>query len=76
VFEAAETPIARMFLGFSRFPAARSFVNGNGTMSVQFTDLRFLTDLRQRGRGGRSGLFTATVHFDADGSVTDARIGP
>jgi membrane-bound metal-dependent hydrolase YbcI (DUF457 family) len=41
---AASTRIGLVFLGFSRFPAARTFRDG-GSQTVQFTDMRFLTQL-------------------------------
>jgi membrane-bound metal-dependent hydrolase YbcI (DUF457 family) len=76
VFQAATTHMGRTFLGFSRFPASRTFPDRDGTVTVQWTDLRFLNDLRQRPRGARTGLFTVTVHLDADGAAIGERVGP
>ena len=41
VFAAAQAPAARLFLGFSRFPLARSFADPGGGATVQWSDLRF-----------------------------------
>jgi hypothetical protein len=76
VFRAATTDVGRVFLGFSRFPAARSVTSREGVTTVQWTDLRFLNDLRQTGGGTRNaGFFTATVQYDRSGNVTTARLG-
>jgi membrane-bound metal-dependent hydrolase YbcI (DUF457 family) len=75
-FRAAQTHVGRTFLGFSRFPASRTFSDREGTVTVQWTDLRFLTDLRQRPRGTRTGMFTVTVHLGADGAAISERVGP
>jgi membrane-bound metal-dependent hydrolase YbcI (DUF457 family) len=75
-FQAARTHVGRTFLGFSRFPASRTFADRNGNVTVQWTDLRFLTDLRQRPRGTRTGMFTVTVHLGADGGTLSERVGP
>jgi membrane-bound metal-dependent hydrolase YbcI (DUF457 family) len=76
VFRAASTRVGRVFLGFSRFPAARSVRTRDGTSIVQWTDLRFLDMLGRGGGRARSGLFTATVRFDSGGSVVDQHLGP
>jgi membrane-bound metal-dependent hydrolase YbcI (DUF457 family) len=76
VFQAAKTRMGRTFLGFSRFPASRAVPDRDGNVTVQWTDLRFLTDLRQRPRGTRTGMFTVTVHLDADGATIGERVGP
>ncbi len=41
VFEAAATPRAQVFLGFSRFPSVRSVVDRDGVTTVRWTDVRF-----------------------------------
>jgi len=75
VFQAAQAPTARVFLGFSRFPAARSVVAADGGTTVRWNDLRFMSettpDLRQRGPN----LFTATVQLSPDGKVVHERLG-
>ena len=40
---AAQAPAARLFLGFSRFPLVRTFVDPAGVTTVQWTDMRFAT---------------------------------
>jgi hypothetical protein len=42
---AATTRVGQVFLGFSRFPAVRSIREQGGLQTVQFTDMRFLTQL-------------------------------
>jgi hypothetical protein len=44
VFQAAQVATARVFLGFSRFPAARSVVGADGAATVRWNDLRFASD--------------------------------
>lgn len=76
VVRASMTPIARVFLGFSRFPAARSVVEEDGTATVKWTDLRFFTGALDDPRQFRRGLFSATVVIGPDGRAREARQGP
>jgi membrane-bound metal-dependent hydrolase YbcI (DUF457 family) len=78
VVAAAETRLGRVFLGFSRFPAARSFVNDKtGETIVRWTDMRFvLARAASDQPAGRAAPFTATVRFDRDGRVIEQRLGP
>jgi membrane-bound metal-dependent hydrolase YbcI (DUF457 family) len=77
VHSAAAAPIALVFLGFSRFPAARSFPDpATGIATVRWIDVRFAAGLTLDQRLGRSGLFQATVRVDQDGRVVDERLGP
>jgi len=72
VERAATTRIGRVFLGFSRFPAARSFVDTNGVATVRWTDMRFVAGLiaiEQPIR--RATPFSAVVRFGADGRVLE-----
>src|SRR4029077_725864 len=41
VLQAAQTHLGQVFLGFSRFPAARSAVDAQGATAVRWTDMRF-----------------------------------
>jgi len=71
---AAATRSAQVFLGFSRFPAARSFTDSAGTATVRFTDIRFVSsgfvdEVR------RSDPFTVIVRTTADGRVTTEAFG-
>jgi membrane-bound metal-dependent hydrolase YbcI (DUF457 family) len=76
VADAARTPLGQVFLGFSRFPAARSAIDARGATTVRFTDVRFV--------GGALGndqplrrvqLFTATIRFDAQGRLVSSHLG-
>jgi membrane-bound metal-dependent hydrolase YbcI (DUF457 family) len=73
---AAGTEVGRVFLGFSRFPAVRVLVDGDGITTVRWTDMRFArgeagADLRDR----REEFFTATVRLDRGGRIVDQRLG-
>jgi hypothetical protein len=65
-----------VFLGFSRFPAARSFLDpATDVSTVRWIDVRFAAGLTLDQRLGRSELFQATVRVDRDGRVVDQRLG-
>lgn len=76
VMAAAAAPIPRVFLGFSRFPAARSFVAEDGLTTVRWSDLRFVQGDLDAPRQFRRGLFGATVVMGPDGSIREQRLGP
>jgi len=65
-----------VFLGFSRFPAARSFVAEDGTATVRWSDVRFITGALDDPRQFRRGLFGTTVILAPDGSIRESRLGP
>ena len=76
VQQASGTRLGRVFLGFSRMPAARSAVDPHGETTVRWTDVRFA--------GGAIGLdqpapralpFTASVRIAADGRVIEEKLG-
>jgi membrane-bound metal-dependent hydrolase YbcI (DUF457 family) len=74
--QAGASPLARIFLGFSRFPAARSFTDASGATTVRFIDMRFvagLLTLEQPVR--RPQPFSATIRLSSDGRVIDAALG-
>jgi hypothetical protein len=76
VERAAQTDVGRVFLGFSRFPAARWVVDTQGTTVVRWTDVRFvvgMVSLDQPGPG--PDLFTATVRIGADGRILQEMLG-
>lgn len=75
VFQAAQSPLARVFLGFSRFPAARSVVGTDGAAIVRWNDLRFTADAAPSIRERAPNLFTATVQLDPGGKVVHERLG-
>jgi inner membrane protein len=75
VQSAAKEPIPQVFLGFSRFPAARSFSDPRtGETTVRWNDMRFATGLNidQRARD----LFTVTVRRASDGRLLEEKLGP
>ena len=76
VVAASRAPTAHVFLGFSRFPAARSMVAEDGTATVRWTDVRFVTGALDDPRQFRRGLFGATVVLAPDGTIREDRLGP
>ena len=76
VLAAARAPLAQVFLGFSRFPAARRIVDQRtGVTTVRWTDMRFAAGLTLDQRVGRGSLFTASVRLAPDGRVLEAQLG-
>jgi inner membrane protein len=76
VFRAAETRLGRVYLGFSRFPAARAYVDPTGTATVRWSDMRFVGGflaLDQPVR--RPDPFNAVVRIGPDGQVIDEHLG-
>jgi len=74
---AAADRIPQIFLGFSRFPAARWFTDPRtGETTVRWTDMRFVTGLTLDQRTVQSNLFTVTVRRDRDGRVLEEKLGP
>jgi len=76
VQRAAATDLGRVFLGFSRFPAARSALDAQGVTTVRWTDVRFAGGgfaLEQRRPG--PDVFTATVRISPDGQILQQRLG-
>jgi membrane-bound metal-dependent hydrolase YbcI (DUF457 family) len=77
VEQAATARVGQVFLGFSRFPAARSAVDGAGLTTVRWDDMRFAgTPLAgDQPLRPRSYLFSAMVRVDAAGRVIEERLG-
>jgi membrane-bound metal-dependent hydrolase YbcI (DUF457 family) len=76
VERAATTRLGQVFLGFSRFPAARWTVDGNGITTVRWDDLRFTGTALAADQPLRPpSLFSATVRVDAAGRVIEERLG-
>jgi inner membrane protein len=77
VARAADTRLGRVFLDFSRFPAARWVVEDKtGITTVRWTDMRFaggVLTLEQPVR--RPDPFTAVVRIGPDGRILDERLG-
>jgi membrane-bound metal-dependent hydrolase YbcI (DUF457 family) len=76
VFTAAGAPTAHVFLGFSRFPAARSFVAADGSATIRWSDMRFVMGSLTEPRQFRGNLFGATVVLAPDRTVRVDRLGP
>ena len=74
--QAAATHLGQVFLGFSRFPAARSAVDADGITTVRWTDVRFVGGPIAIDQPAPRALpFTATVRLGADGRVIEERLG-
>ena len=73
---AAAGKIPQIFLGFSRFPAVRSFASPQtGETTVRWTDMRFATGLAIDQRAAQANVFTVTVRLDRDGRVLEEKLG-
>ena len=76
VFAAARTRLGQVFLGFSRFPAARSSVDRDGLAIVRWTDMRFVGGAFALDQpAGQVNLFTATVRIAPDGAILLEQLG-
>jgi membrane-bound metal-dependent hydrolase YbcI (DUF457 family) len=76
VQKAATTQLGQVFLGFSRFPAARSAVDSHGITTVRWTDMRFAGGAFALDQPApRTNPFTATVRIGADGQVLEESLG-
>ena len=75
VVAAAHAESARIFLGFSRFPAVRSLTDSTGVTTVRWTDVRFAGGLMTpRQPAGQAERFTTTVRVDADNRILSEKI--
>ena len=76
VEKAGATHLGQVFLGFSRFPAARSAVDPSGVTTVRWTDVRFAGGpLALDQPAPRALPFTATVRIAADGQTLSETLG-
>jgi inner membrane protein len=76
VHQAAESTTAQTFLGFSRFPAARSASDAQGNITVRWTDMRFVGGVLALDQPTRQIVpFSATVRLDRDGRIVQQSIG-
>jgi hypothetical protein len=76
VRQAAASHLGQTFLGFSRFPAARSSVDANGVTTVRWTDVRFAGGVFALDQPApRTNPFTATVRVAADGRILSETLG-
>lgn len=76
VVKASRTRLGQIYLRFSRFPAARSFVDRDGSAIVLWTDMRFVTGIRRTEQGTERTAFSAVVRLDPSGTVIEERFGP
>jgi membrane-bound metal-dependent hydrolase YbcI (DUF457 family) len=77
VQRAAATRAGQVYLGFSRFPAARTAHDAAGAATVRFTDMRFVGGpVVQDQPIRRVQPFTLTIRFDANGAVVSEKLGP
>ena len=77
VEQAARTPTAQLFLGFSRFPDARWFTDPRGTTTVRWMDVRFAGGLLRVDQPPQRRLpFAVTVKVGADGRILLEEIDP
>jgi inner membrane protein len=77
VVAATRARSAQIFLGFSRFPAARSLTEPTGITTVRWTDMRFVGGLvTPRQPTGQPQRFTATVRVDANSRILTDQISP
>jgi membrane-bound metal-dependent hydrolase YbcI (DUF457 family) len=75
VVAAARAESAQIFLGFSRFPAARSLTEPTGITTVRWTDMRFAGGLMTpRQPTGQPQRFTTTVRVDANNRILTDQI--
>jgi membrane-bound metal-dependent hydrolase YbcI (DUF457 family) len=74
-FAAAKTHAARVFLGFARFPAARTFTDPAGVTTVRWSDMRFVAGLPRVDVPRPPNLLNVLVRVDRDGRVLEERMG-
>ena len=74
---AARSETARIFLGFSRFPAAQTTADSEGDSIVRWNDVRFTAAApRTPVDAPRANFFSATVIVAPNGRIVDERLGP
>jgi inner membrane protein len=77
VRRARATRTARVFLNFSRFPAARTYEAPEGRRLVRIGDMRFVSALWRLDHDVSPRVpFIATVEFDAAGRIIRESLGP
>jgi membrane-bound metal-dependent hydrolase YbcI (DUF457 family) len=74
---AASTALGRTFLGFSRLPAARSFVDPTDIATIRLIDIRFVGTLVAFDQPlERTDPFTVVIRLAPDGHVLDQHLDP
>jgi inner membrane protein len=76
VTTAAGTRLAQIYLGFARFPAARSVVEPDGDTVVRWNDMRFVGGFLRLDQPSRRDAFTAQFRLDPAGRIVEERFGP
>ncbi len=77
VEKAANAPVARTFLAFSRFPAAEAMTHQNGDVTVHWYDMRFAERPAASADGrAHSSPFGAWVRLSPAGSIVGQGLGP
>ena len=75
VAHAATTKLGQAFLGFSRFPAARTALDAHGAATVRWSDMRFAGGIAGLEQPTRSvNPFTVIIRIDPAGRVIEERI--
>jgi inner membrane protein len=74
VMRAATSEVGRIFLGFSRFPAARSLREADGTTRVRWGDMRFASGELRNGERP-VGIFSAAVDVGPNGDIRTEHLG-
>jgi membrane-bound metal-dependent hydrolase YbcI (DUF457 family) len=77
VARASTAPLARVFLGFSRFPAAETIHHRGGDVTVHWYDLRFAQKPAVPGDGHRpTSPFAVWVRVSPTGAIVGQGLGP
>src|SRR5262249_47698756 len=73
---AASAPVARIFLGFARFPAARAVTDPAGVTTVRWTDVRFTQGVLTVDQPTRAvNAFNVVIRIAPDGRVLQEQLG-
>ena len=75
VIQAADTHLGKIFLGFSRFPAARYTVDAQGVTTIRWTDMRFAASTIASDQPIARNMFTAAVRIDSRGQLLEEHLG-
>jgi membrane-bound metal-dependent hydrolase YbcI (DUF457 family) len=75
VWTAASTELGKVFLGFARLPAARSFVDPFGTATVRWNDIRFI-GMRPALGSAQNDPFSAMIRIAPDGHILAEQLIP
>jgi hypothetical protein len=72
---AATARTAQAFLGFSRFPAARTYMDPTGAATVRWNDVRFAGGIFGLDLTAQPSPFTVTVRLGPTGRVVREQVG-